>query len=85
MNGWVSLHRKVFENPIIRPKRPYSRFEAWCWLIIRANHADTKFVLGTEIIKANRGEVITSQKKLSLQFGWGNTKLSNFFKTITKR
>ena len=82
MNGWISLHRKVFDNPIIRPKKPYSKFEAWCWLIIRANHTDSKFVLGTEIIKASKGEVITSQKKLSLQFGWGNTKLSNFLKLL---
>ena len=82
MNGWVSLHRKVFENPIIKPSRPYSRFEAWCWLIIRANHTDSKFVLGNEIIKAGAGEVITSQKKLALQFGWGNTKVRNFLKLL---
>ena len=82
MNGWVSLHRKVFENPIIKPSTPYSRFEAWCWLIIRANHTDSKFVLGNEIIKAGAGEVITSQKKLALQFGWGNTKVRNFLKLL---
>ena len=82
MNGWVSLHRKVFENPIIKPSKPYSRFEAWCWLIIRANHTDNKFVLGNEIIKAGAGEVITSQKKLALQFGWGNTKIRNFLKLL---
>jgi len=82
MNGWVSLHRKVFENPIIKPSKPYSKFEAWCWLIIRANHIDSKFVLGNEIIKAGAGEVITSQKKLALQFGWGNTKVRNFLKLL---
>ena len=82
MNGWISLHRKVFENPIIKPSKPYSRFEAWCWLIIRANHIDSKFVLGNEIIKAGAGEVITSQKKLALQFGWGNTKIRNFLKLL---
>mgnify|MGYP003144147242 CR=1 FL=1 len=82
MNGWVSLHRKVFENPIIKPKKPYSKFEAWCWLIIRANHSDNKFVLGNEIIKAKAGEVITSQKKLAAQFGWGNTKVRNFLKLL---
>jgi len=82
MNGWISLHRKVFENPIIKPSKPYSKFEAWCWLIIRANHIDSKFVLGNEIIKAGAGEVITSQKKLALQFGWGSTKIRNFLKLL---
>ena len=82
MNGWISLHRKVFENPVIKPSRPYSRFEAWCWLIIKANHTDSKFVLGNEIIKAGAGEVITSQKKLASRFGWGSTKVRNFLKLL---
>jgi hypothetical protein len=82
MSGWVSLHRKVFENAIIKPKKPYTRYEAWCWLIIKANHSDNKFVLGNEIIKAKAGEVITSQKKLSGKFGWGNTKVRNFLKLL---
>ena len=82
MNGWISLHRKVFENPVIKPSRPYSRFEAWCWLIIKANHTDSKFVLGNEIIKARVGEVITSQKKLASRFGWGSTKVRNFLKLL---
>ena len=80
--GWISLHRKVFENPIIKPKKPYSKFEAWCWLMIRANHSDNKFVLGNEIIKTGAGEVVTSQKKLQKQFGWGNTKVRNYLNLL---
>ena len=79
MNGWISLHRKVFENPIVAPKKPYTRFEAWCWLIVRANHSDNKFVLGSEVIKTNEGEVVTSQKKLQQQFGWGNSRVRTYF------
>ena len=78
MNGWVSLHRKVFDNPVIKPKKPYSRYEAWCWLLIKANHDDNKFVLGNEIIKANAGEVITSQKNYHLSLDGVTLKLEIF-------
>ena len=82
MNGWISLHRKIFSNPIVAPKKPYSKFEAWCWLIVRANHSDNKFVLGSEVIKTNEGEVVTSQKKLQQQFGWGNTRVRTYLKLL---
>lgn len=82
MNGWISLHRKIFSNPIVSPKKPYSKFEAWCWLIVRANHSDNKFVLGSEVIKTDEGEVVTSQKKLQQQFGWGNTRVRTYLKLL---
>lgn len=82
MNGYIAVHRKIFENPIIKPRRPYSKFEAWHWLMMRANYSEHRVPLGTEVIHAKRGEVITSQKKLGAKFGWGNTKVRNFLKLL---
>ncbi len=82
INGYIAVHRKIFQNPIIKPRRPFSKFEAWHWLMIRANYTNHRVPLGTEVIHAKRGEVITSQKKLGLKFGWGNTKVRNFLKLL---
>ena len=82
MNGFIAVHRKIFKNPIIKPRRPYSKFEAWHLLMMRANYSNHRVPLGTEVIHASRGEVITSQKKLGLKFGWGNTKVRNFLKLL---
>ena len=82
MNGWISLHRKVFNNPVVAPKKPYSKFEAWCWLMAKANHSNNKFVMGSEVIKTDEGEVVTSQKKLQQQFGWGNTRVRTYLKLL---
>ena len=84
MEGWISLHRKILENPILNRSRVYSNFEAWIWLLIKANHKDNKFMLGSDLIKVKKGSMITSQKKLSAQFRWGNTKLINFLKVLQK-
>ena len=84
MDGWISLHRKILENPILNRSRVYSNFEAWIWLLLKANHKDNKFMLGTELVKVKKGSMITSQKKLCMQFRWGSTKLRNFLKVLQK-
>ena len=84
MSGWISLHRKILENPILNRSRVYSNFEAWIWLLLKANHKDNKFMLGSELIKVKKGSMITSQKKLWRQFRWGSTKLRNFLKVLQK-
>ena len=84
MSGWISLHRKILENPILNRSRVYSNFEAWIWLLLKANHKDNKFMLGSELVKVKKGSMITSQKKLCRQFRWGSTKLRNFLKVLQK-
>ena len=84
MEGWISLHRKILENPILNRSRVYSNFEAWIWLLLKANHKDNKFMLGTELVKVKKGSMITSQKKLCRQFRWGNSKLRSFLKVLQK-
>ena len=84
MSGWISLHRKILENPILNRSRVYSNFEAWIWLLLKANHKDNKFMLGSELIKVKKGSMITSQKKLCRQFRWGNSKLRSFLKVLQK-
>ena len=84
MEGWISLHRKIMENPILNRSRVYSNFEAWIWLLLKANHKDNKFMLGSELVKVEKGSMITSQKKLCRQFRWGNSKLRSFLKVLQK-
>ena len=84
MEGWISLHRKILENPILNRSRVYSNFEAWIWLLLKANHQDNKFMLGSDLVKVEKGSMVTSQKKLCKQFRWGNSKLRNFLKVLQK-
>ena len=84
MDGWISLHRKILENPILNRSRVYSNFEAWIWLLLKANHQDNKFMLGSDLVKVEKGSMVTSQKKLCKQFRWGNSKLRNFLKVLQK-
>ena len=80
--GWISLHRKLFDNEVLAKSGRYSKLEAWLWLLCSANFKEGKFALGTEVIIVKKGDVVTSQKKLCKKFKWGNTKLRNFLKLL---
>lgn len=61
--GWVKLYREVWDwqgSPTKR-KRPFTKFEAWIWLLTQASHRD--HFCGN--IKVERGQVLTSLEKLA--------------------
>ena len=82
MKGWISLHRKIFDNPVLKFSRRFSTFEAWLWLLLNANHKERKVVLGSTLYKVHKGSMITSQKKLCKEFGWGNSRLRSFLRLL---
>ena len=84
MSGWISLNRKILKHDIFKFSKQYSRFEAWLWLLFKANYADNEVCIGNEIYKLKRGDMIVSQLKMRLLFGWSNTRLSNFLKLLEK-
>ena len=84
MSGWISLNRKILKHDIFKFSKQYSRFEAWLWLLFRANYVDSEACIGNEIYKLKRGDMIVSQLKMRLLFGWSNTRLSNFLKLLKK-
>ena len=80
--GYIKLHRQIEEH-WIWSKKPFSPGQAWIDLLIRANHKEENtFVLGNEIIDAERGEVITSEKKLAIRWGWSRTKVRAFLNLL---
>ena len=82
MKGWISLHRKILDNPILTRGKAYSRFEAFVYMLLKANHKDNKIVIGNKLIKIKTGSFLTSQKKLMKEFNWGISRLRAFLKLL---
>jgi len=80
--GWIKLYRKIQDHKFFLEKRVYSRFEAWIYFILQANHADKKILFNGNIIVVKRGSFITSKRKLCELFGWSNTKLDKFMEVL---
>ena len=82
MKGWISLHRKILDNPILTRGRQYSRFEAFVYMLLKANHKNNDALIGNQLILVKKGSFITSQKKLMKEFNWGTSRLRNFLKLL---
>tara|TARA_A100001015_G_scaffold304941_1_gene396877 strand:- start:150 stop:932 length:783 start_codon:yes stop_codon:yes gene_type:complete len=78
--GWIKLHRKMLDHAIVKFSKKYSYAEAWLYLLFRACYENQKVLIGSEIYNLKAGQIITSQKKLCKQFGWGNSRLRTFLK-----
>jgi DNA replication protein DnaD len=80
-DGWISLHRKIQDHWIWKDK-PFTRAQAFIDLIMLANYENKKFLLGAELIQSERGEIITSELKLSKRWGWSRTKVRKFLSLL---
>ena len=80
-NGWIRLYRKIRDNPMWK-KKPFSKGQAWVDLLLRANHKEGKVIVGTELIEVLPGQIFTSEKHLSEDWGWSRHKVANFLNAL---
>lgn len=78
MSGYISLHRKIFENPLWF-KEPFTKAQAWVDLILLANYKDGELNIRGNKIKVKRGQVGWSELKLSERWRWSRGKVKRFF------
>jgi hypothetical protein len=81
-HGYISLHRKVMKNFLFREKRVFSKFEAWIYILMNANHTDVQILLGNQLIDVKKGSFITSEIKLMEEFLWSKSKLRTFLSLL---
>lgn len=75
--GWIKLHRKLRDCDLWNCE-PFSRGQAWVDILLMVNHDDKKVVLGSQVKVVKRGQTITSIRKLSDKWQWGNKKTLAF-------
>jgi hypothetical protein len=61
-NGWIKLHRRLLNNPIIE-KPEY--LTLWITLLLLANHEPTSFIWNKKKQTVEPGQLLTGRKKLS--------------------
>ncbi len=78
MNGWIAIHRRIMNHWIWQKGRKLSKFEAWVYLILIANHKEGKVLFNNRLIKVRRGERITSEIDLSKEWRWDRKTVHSF-------
>lgn len=75
--GWVVIYRSIMDNPLWEDK-PFSRGQAWIDMILLASHKDTEFYFDGDMVSIEKGQIITSKRKLGDRWGRSNLSSSPF-------
>lgn len=63
MEGWIKLHRKLFDNQVIC--KDAETISIWVYLLLSATHKDIQRAFAGEKITLKPGQLITGRKKIS--------------------
>lgn len=79
--GWISIHRKIFECPLFQ-NEPYTKMQAWIYLIAQANHTPDYIYIGYEKTLIERGQFHTSIEKLAAAWRWNRKTVMRFLDVL---
>lgn len=79
--GWVKIYRSLTDHWVWQDK-PFSKGQAWMDLLLMVNHSEKKVLIDGKLENVERGQTVTSIRKLCDQWGWSNTKVKNFLKML---
>ena len=74
---FIKLHRSLLEHELWKDK-PFSRGQAWVDLLMMANYADEKRVVGNDVVFYPRGSIPRSMLSLAERWGWSRKRVKAF-------
>lgn len=80
MDGWIKLHRKILENPIVCKDSEY--FYVWCYLLLNATHKERKITFNGKQIILQPGELLTGRKSISEKLKINESKVQRILKAF---
>lgn len=78
MDGWISLHRKILDNPIVCKDADY--FAVWTYLLLQATHKNMDAIFKGKRITLLPGQLITGRKSIAEKFNIDEYKVQRILK-----
>jgi hypothetical protein len=75
--GFYLMHRGWMDNPAFRDE-PYTRAQAWCWLIENANFAAGRIEVKGKTVTVDRGQLRHSLRHLAKLWQWDEARVRRF-------
>lgn len=83
--GFVKLPRRIFFDRIWSKSRIFSAFEAYIYILQRANYAAGSFKLGSRTIYLEAGQLFCSVRSLADAWGWQRGTVERFLDHLESR
>jgi hypothetical protein len=79
LQGWVSIHRKIMNNPVWQDPK---LLKLWMLCLLEASHKDHEQLVGKQIVKLQPGQFVTGRFSLASVYNEG-AKKNNYVPEIT--
>lgn len=80
MEGWIKLHRKMLDNPIVMKDGDYCI--VWIYLLLNASHKDYQAMFNGQKITLHSGQLITGRKSIAQSTHVNESKVSRILKLL---
>lgn len=68
MSGWISLHRKIRQNPVFYDLQ---LLRLWLICLMEASHKDHKTIVGKQAVDLKKGQFVTGRFQLGAKYNDG--------------
>ena len=80
MEGWIKLHRKTLDNPIITKDSDY--LALWIYLLLNTTHKEYDVLFKGERVTLKRGQLLTGRKSISEKLKIDENKVQRILKSL---
>lgn len=75
--GYYKMYRGWMDHPVFG-REPFTRAQAWCWLIERAAWRDTIQSVGRHNVRVQRGQIAVAVRYLAEAWQWSKSSVDRF-------
>ena len=77
--GWIRTYRNILEHWVWQDPMT---FRCWIYILLKANHSGKKIMFDGSLITIERGQFLTSIRKLSDEVGCSKNKINKIIGTL---
>ena len=79
-NGYIALHRKILENPIVC--KDTEHMAVWIYLLLNATHTNYDSMFKGERVTLKPGQLLTGRKSIAAKLKINESKVQRILKTF---
>lgn len=82
--GFICVARGLLDHPIVgvRSNTPYSRTEAWQWLLLEAAYKPRRYQAGAVLVDLQRGQLAHSTRYMARAWTWSEAAVRRFLSRL---
>ena len=80
--GYIAISRGIFEHPLFRSRKAFSRLEAWEWLINAASWKPAGNRNKFGVVHTERGEFAITRRELACEWNWSKSRVDRFLSRL---